>query len=105
MTEEPTLGEILRRLDDVSRQLIDLTREIKDDRAATAATYVRQDVYLAQRLADQSVVADLHGDIRTVKDERKKDNDWKRQQNLTLAGLTVTVLVSIALAIVNIVAR
>ena len=52
MPEDPTLGEILRRLDELSRQLIDLTREIKEDRTVAATTYVRQDVYQAQRLAD-----------------------------------------------------
>ena len=52
MPDEPTLGEVIRRLDDVSRQLVELTREIKDDRAANAATFVRQDVYVAQRHAD-----------------------------------------------------
>lgn len=105
MPDEPTLGEVLRRLDEVSRQLVDITREIKEDRSAAAATYVRQDVYIAQRQADAAVVADIHGDIKSIKDDRRKDNDWKRQQNLSLAALAITVLVSIALAIVNIVAR
>jgi hypothetical protein len=105
MPDDPTLGEILRRLDDLSRQLIDLTREIKEDRTTSAATYVRQDVYLAQRHADAAVLADIHGDIAAVREERKKDNDWRRQLNLALASLTITVLVSISLAIVNIVAR
>ena len=105
MPDDPTLGEILRRLDELSRQLIDLTREIKEDRTVAATTYVRQDVYLAQRLSDQAVVADLHGDISAVREERKKDNDWRRQLNLALATLAITVLVSISLAIVNFVAR
>ena len=105
MPEEPTLGEVLRRLDDLINKVAELTQELKDDRNNAAATYVRQDVYIAQRQADAAVVADIHGDIKSIKDDRRKDNDWRRQQNLSLAGLTITVLVSIALAIINIVAR
>ena len=105
MPDEPTLGEVLRRLDEVSRQLIDTSREMKEDRKSAAATYVRQDVYIAQRQADAAVLADTHGDIQSIKDDRRKDADWKRQQNLFLAGLTITALVSIAIAIANIVAR
>jgi hypothetical protein len=110
--DEPTLGEVLRRLEEVSRQMIELARELKEDRAANAATFVRQDVYIAQRLADQSTVADLHGDIRSVKDDikavkedRQKDIEWRRQHNLTLAGITITALVSISLTIVTILTR
>lgn len=105
MTTEPTLGEVLRRLDEVSRQLVDLTREIKEDRVTAAATFVRQDVYLAQRQADQAVMADLHGEVATVRDDRRKDQDVQRQRNLTLAALAITSLVSIALGIANILAR
>lgn len=105
MPDEPTLGEVIRRLDDVSRQLVELTREIKDDRSANAATFVRQDVYVAQRQADGAVVADLHGEIRTLKESRQKDSDWRRQQNLSLAVVAIGAVVSIALAIVNILAR
>lgn len=95
------MGEVLRRLDEVSRQLIDLAREMKDDRDKAAATFVRQDVYLAQRLADQAVVADLNGDIRAVNKAREADAGWRRQVLLTLAVLAISTLVSIALAVVN----
>lgn len=105
MPDEPTLGEVLRRLDDLISKVGDLAKELKEDRASAAATFVRQDVYVAQRLADQAVVADLNGDIQAVKADRAKDSDWKRQQNLSLAVMAITVLVSIALAIANFVAR
>lgn len=102
---EPTLGEVLRRLDDLSRQMLDLVREIKEDRSENAKTFVRQDVYIAQRLADQAVTADLAGDLQSLKDDRKKDLDGQRQRNLTLGLFAITTLVSIALSIVNILAR
>ena len=104
MTDEPTLGEVIRRLDDITRQLVDLTRELKEDRSSAAATFVRQDVYMAQRHADHATTADLHGDIQTIRTDRAKDLDWRRQVLLWGAGLTITTLVSIALAITAVLA-
>ena len=71
MADEPTLGETLRRLEELSRQMIDLTREIKEDCATPAASYVRRDVYGAQRQADAAVMADLHGDNPSVREDCK----------------------------------
>lgn len=113
------MGEVLRRLDEVSRQLLDLAREMKEDRDKAAAMFVHQAVYnerektyIAQRLADQAVVADLHGDIKqvetslsrdidTLRDGRKADQDWRRQVLLTIAVLAISTLVSIVLAVIN----
>ena len=105
MADEPTLGEVIRRLDAITAQLTEVVREIKDEREKNAATFVRQDVYVAQRQADAAVVADLHSEIRGVKEDRKRDVDWKRQQNLALAGLAITTLVSIALAVIGFIVR
>lgn len=109
---EPTLGEVLRRLDEVSRQMSEMAREMKADRADAAKTYVRQDVYMAERHASQSIVADLHGDIqaakselggeiKTLKDERKADVQARRQLWLALGSLAVTSLLAIIGLIVN----
>ena len=103
--DEPTLGEVLRRIDALVDQVTTLASEMKDDRRESAKTFVRQDVYIAQRLADQAVVSDLHGDLATVKAERQKDLEWRRQINLTLAAITITALVSIAIAIATILTR
>lgn len=67
MSNEPTMGEVMRRLDDVSRQMTELAREMKEDRAAASATFVRQDVYIAQRQADQAVAADTASDVRALR--------------------------------------
>lgn len=105
MADEPTIGEVIRRLDSIALQLTEVVKEIKDDRADNAKTFVRQDVYIAQRQADQAVVADLHGDIRTVKADRQKDTESQRQRNLTMAVLAISSVISIALGIAGILAR
>ena len=114
--DEPTLGEVIRRLEAISGQLTEVVREIKEDRAQAAATFVRQDVYQAQRIADQAVTADVAGDIRTlrteldrevtaIKAERSSDTAFRRQVLLGFAIGGIGWLLTIALFIANFVAR
>jgi hypothetical protein len=121
--DEPTNGEVLRRLDEVSRQLVALAGEMKEDRAKAYTVFVQQAVYnerektyVAHRLADQAVVADLHGDIKKVetnlgreidgiKTDRKNDVNFRRQVWLTMGALAITTLVTVVIAIINFVAR
>jgi uncharacterized protein (DUF1778 family) len=120
---EPTMGEVLRRLDEVSRQLLDLAAQMREDRDKAFTTFVQQAVYnerektyAAQRLADQAVVADLHGDLKTVETNlvrdveairkaRESDTGFRRQVWLTLGALAITTLVTIVIAIFNFVAK
>ena len=113
---EPNMGEIVRRLDQIVVQLSEMTREIKEDRKEAALTYVHQNVYLAQRQADAAVVADLHGDIQTVKtelgrdikgiqDDRKTDLGWRRQMWLAIGVLAVTSLIGVAGLVINFTSR
>lgn len=114
--DEPTIGEVLRRIDALTAQVADLVREIKDDRAEAAATYVRRDVYMAERQAQNAVVSDLQSDIATVKtdlgreikgvkDDRRTDNDKRRQMWLAIGGLAITSLIGIAGLVVNLTTR
>ena len=100
--EPPTLSEVMRRLNDVAKQLAQIAAEMKQDRADAARTYVRQDLYLAQRQADAAVVADLNGDIQAIKVERDRDAAQRRQMLMWLGGLTVTVLIGLAGLVVSI---
>lgn len=113
---EPTMGEVIRRLEAISKQLTEVVREIKEDRTQNAATFVRQDVYQAQRIADQAVTADVAGDIRTVKAdldrevtaikaERSSDTAFRRQVLLGFAVGGIGWLLTIALFIANFIAR
>lgn len=101
MTNEPSPGEIMQRLDAVAAQLAALARQLSEDRNKAEATYIRRDVYMAERQFDQAVVADLAGDIRVVREDRKVDIGWRRQASLTIAVLAISSLVSIALAVIN----
>ena len=69
MSDDPQPGEIMRRLDEVSRQLADIGRRMDEREKQAAATYVRQDVYMANRQMDQAVTAVLQGDVRVVEEQ------------------------------------
>lgn len=125
--EPPNLGEALRRVEAVSKQLSDLAHEMKEDRAAFAATYVRRDVYEEARKFDGAVVHDLNGDlgalreqtaneittlkkdtgreIKELKDQRAADIATRRQMVLALLGMGLTLLAIIVGAIINLTVR
>ena len=112
MSDEPTIGEVIRRLDSIAAQLTEVVKEIKDDRADNAKTYVRQDVYVAQQQTAQAVVADVHGDIaalradhdreiNAIKAQRTADSNFRRQVLLGFALGGVGWLLTIALFVIT----
>ena len=50
--EQVTLGEVARRLEDVSGQIVRLADEIRQDRTLLAATYVPRETYTANTKTD-----------------------------------------------------
>ena len=113
--EEPTLGEVMRVCQTLVTEMAGLRAEIKQDRADIAKTYVRQDVYMAERQAAQAVVSDLHGDIRKVEadlgrkiqqiqEDLKAEKASRRQVWLAISTMAIALLsifVTIIIAIVR----
>lgn len=104
MHDEPTPGEIMRRLDEVARQMTELARTMAEDRKHSAQTYVRQDVYIAQRQADHAVVADLSGDVRLVAEKLERTEDKRRagaRANLANAIAVAGVVIALLALFIN----
>lgn len=97
MTDEPTMGEVIRRLDAIAGQLTDVVRELKDDRRLNAQTFVRQDVYTAQRRADHAVVADVAGDVIAVRKELGRHVDGQAEKQRADAAFRRQVFLGLAL--------
>jgi hypothetical protein len=104
-SDPPTLGEILRRLEDAIRQISELAKQMREDRVYANQTYVRQDVYNANRTADELRVLEAQKDLDEVNRLREVDNNWRRQIMLAVAILSITTLVTIAIAISNYMSR
>lgn len=63
---EPTIGEVVRRLDDIVRRLDEMTTQLRTD-------YVRADLYISQREADRDDVADQRHRLDAIEKQRAAD--------------------------------
>jgi len=95
---EPTLAEVVRRLDDVVARLVEMAKRLENDRVLAAQTFVVRVAYDSdQRRIDDKFAAQGR-DIADIEQARKEDQGWRRQSSLTLAVAAVGWLVTIALA-------
>ena len=85
---QPSIAELLRRLTEISGQIVALTAEIKEDRRSADQRYIGLGIYEANQKADDRRFNEIEGDL-------KSQADFRRQ---VLAGL-VLLFCSSALAI------
>jgi hypothetical protein len=106
---EPTLAEVVRRFEDATKRLsgemAELTREMREERRTNEQTYLRKDVYEANRHATIRDIADVRGDVEELKKASESDRGWRRQASLTLAIAAGGWLVSIAVAVFALLTR
>lgn len=97
-TEPPTLGEVLRRLDQVAETMVNLSGEMRQDRKDAAAIYVRQDVYVR----DHKVISDNIEDLEEYnKDREKREADTRRQLVFLMLSIAVPAILGLLLAVNN----
>lgn len=95
---EPSLGEVLRRLEDVSRQLASLASQMAEDRREAAVTFVRQDVYSSQQQGIERRVGDLERDVEL---KEKTAAETRRQFVFLCLGIAIPAILGLLLAINN----
>ena len=97
MTDEPTLGEAMRRLDAVTRQLEALADTLAADRRDFASTYVRYDLYEARhKNLDRRV-----GLIELAAEEKERtDNASRRQLQFIILAAVLAAFLSLVVSIV-----
>jgi len=94
---EPTLHEVVRRLDEVAQQITNLVTKIDNDRRRDVDTYVNRETNREyQRLVEATFQAHAR-DIADLEDARKDDARWRRTASLTLAVAAAGWLVTIVL--------
>ena len=109
MSEPWSNAEIMRRLEEITTSQKEMLREMREDRALMAQTYVRQDVYDSRhthlRTEVMAAVKDVADDVADDRrKEEKRDDRWKQMQ-FTVGGSLLLMLVSAAFAISNFMAR
>lgn len=95
---EPTLGEVLRRLDQVSSQMTTLAADMRQDRLDAAQTYVRKDVYESRHKNLKDDVEDLQ---QYNKDREKREADTRRQFMFLMLSIAVPAILGLLLAVNN----
>lgn len=102
---EPSLGEVLRRVDEVSRQMKDIADAMTIERRENAATYLRRDLYEARHTAltkrMDGVESELADDRKAAADDRKAADNARRQFVIGLVLLAIPAIFGLVLAINN----
>ena len=82
----PTLGEVSRQLAEVAQQLRDLIDRLD-------LTYVRRDVYDAQREGDLRTLTELRRDADAIVDQQRQN------RRLAVSGIVLPILSGLILAV------
>lgn len=88
MPDEPTLGELIRRLADITAQLAGISNQLRTD-------FVRKETFDEIRRGDRAVIASIREDITDMKTERSDDQKWRRTASITVAVAAVGWLLTI----------
>lgn len=96
---EPSNGEVMRRLDEVSRQLLQLAQDMRDDRNTAADTYVRKDVFTPTHEATTRRIEDLE---RESAEREKAQDAFRRQIIVTVIAAALPAVLALVLAINNV---
>lgn len=95
---EPTLGEVVRRLDQIAAQQRDMLQEMRDDRQNMARTYMPRELYEARHASLRADLeardAEMRSDIDELRKDRRDDEKHRRQQWSAIALIFLTALVS-----------
>ena len=95
---EPTLGEVLRRLDQVAAQLGSMATKLDTDRVENANIYLRKDV-ANERHA--SVVRRVESVETDLEERDRTAESFRRQIIVGLVLAAVPAIVALALAVNN----
>lgn len=96
-TDPPTLGEALRRLDQVTLQLQQVA-------ALVAAQTDRNDAKYATKESVALMLAPVVGDVEDLKKENGDQAGFRRQVTIALLGIGGTAVVSIVVALTGLLA-
>ena len=94
MTDMPSVGEIIRRLDETTRRLDDVSKRVDAQAERMEARYVPRGELDARREADDRRFKEIEGDL-------EKASAFRRQVG---AGVLVAVLGFVAQAVITITA-
>lgn len=103
--EEMGLALVLQRIEQIVEKQADLTKRLDYMSESLAATYVPRGEYEARRETLNNLINGLEKDITEINNREKNELAFRRQVSLSLALLAITTLVTISIAITNMLTR
>lgn len=94
---DPTPGEVWRRLDDVVRRFEDVSKDVREFRSWAERLYVPRGEWVEGRRADSLRTTEIAGDVGELKKKAETDATWRRQMLLAFAVAAFSAVVSVAL--------
>lgn len=94
--DDPTPGEIWRKLEDLTKQIGALVERLERRDNYVEENFVRSRVWLEARKADQGAVANVVQDVGALQKQQETDRAWRRQLGLSVALALVSSLLAIA---------
>lgn len=96
---------ILQRIEQIVDRQSDLTKRLDTLSESLAATYVPRGEYEARRETLNQTMRNLEKDIEDINTREKSDLAFRRQVSLSIGLLAITTLVTISIAITNMMTR
>ncbi|MGH3478403.1 MAG: hypothetical protein ACRDQD_16385 [Nocardioidaceae bacterium] len=100
MPDEPTVGEVVRRLANIAGDFAGIRDEMRTIRDEMRTDFVRKETYNAHRDANKAAIDTVRDDVAGLKKERDDNAKWRRTASLTLAVAAVGWLVTIVVALI-----
>lgn len=97
---EPTLGEVMRRLDANTQQLAEITRQMREDRDRADMRYVPRVEWVEARRGVDERFKNVEGDVVDLKNEKRDEKRgrtaFQRAVIVAVCTSAVTGLISLA---------
>lgn len=108
-SDEPTLGEVIRRLDAVSTQMNTLAKQMAEDRRDFASTYVRYDLYQTRHEFVNGKVDAVSAKVDALRDDfdakDKTAADTRRQLMFIVLATALPACAGFLLSLLMFIAR
>lgn len=100
MAEEPTLGEVVRRLDAMSQRQDATSRRVEELLDRTDVRYVPRGEWVEGRRADQTRIREVENDIGELKSKSESDASFRRTTLVmfSVAAFSASLSALVALA-------
>jgi len=96
---EPTIGEVVRRVDGLVQQVSNLVNKLDADRRRADEAYVNRGEYLEYKLRVEDRLTAQATGLTDINKDRDEDARWRRTAFFTAAVAAAGWLVTIALFI------